>query len=127
MRKGHLRVRAKLVATVDGILNDIGVVVDGTKVVAVHEEGALHVGSVELVENRLGEGEWTIIKGDGDGVGNSAAGDDSANGDSVLAWLLDNGLGSGPKSQSGEKSSGEEHDEWIVVIVVAIEGICQTK
>lgn len=90
----HVRVRTKLVTLGDDTLDSSSVVVDVGPVLAVHEEGGLVAVLLELVEELVGVGEGTIVKGEGDVPVDSALGDGDADRDSGSGKLQQAGAGS---------------------------------
>lgn len=86
-------VGANLVTLVDHSLDNSLVGVDVAPVVAVQEESGLVAVLLELVKKLGGVLERTIVKGEGNVLGHSAAGDGSADGDGSGSGLDETSVG----------------------------------
>lgn len=65
-----------------GTLDNPVILVDVANVVTVDKEGSLDAGLLQVVEQLVGELVWTVVKGHGNGAGDTAGGDDA-----VFAFL----------------------------------------
>lgn len=104
-----------LVTLVDHALDGALVVPDGSPVLSVEEEGGPHASSAQSTDNLISVGKGAVVKSQGDGVWDSAAIDDSSNGDLALVKLrLGDGRGGSRSCQGGaQKISGKEHDGYM--------------
>lgn len=106
---GDIRVGANLVTLVDHALDNRLVVIDVAPVVAVQEESGLVTVLLELVKELGGVVERTIVKGEGDVLVDSAAGDRGTDGDSGSGGLDETSVG-------GELEKRELHLDGLKVV-----------
>ena len=99
------RVRANLVATGNGRLDGIGIVIDAGEVVAVDEEGGVEAGGVELVNDVAGEHVRAVVEGEGHDAGLGAPVIDGG-GSALLHAGEGRGRRGGSREGKGDQASG---------------------